>query len=72
MDCLFSLNPCFRGSWFDTMETTEAKTLEQVVLILVFVEVGLIHKKQLDEIANMSCLNPCFRGSWFDTWRNCW
>ena len=37
-----SLNPCFRGSWFDGLEWTTEKIKVADVLILVFVEVGLM------------------------------
>ena len=37
-----SLNPCFRGSWFDGNLKSNQKSVEMTVLILVFVEVGLM------------------------------
>ena len=36
------LNPCFRGSWFDGVAGNRETYLNNVVLILVFVEVGLM------------------------------
>ena len=39
---LKSLNPCFRGSWFDGKQPKFRIVFIRRVLILVFVEVGLM------------------------------
>ena len=36
------LNPCFRGSWFDGPSRCRHAESQEDVLILVFVEVGLM------------------------------
>ena len=44
---MFCLNPCFRGSWFDGGTWERIMTEVVCVLILVFVEVGLMEVKEM-------------------------
>ena len=64
---LYCFNPCFNGSWSESITFKSTYITLHRVSILVLMEVGLREPIHQPLLLLHVCFNPCFNGSWSES-----